>query len=121
VWTALAALMGAENRPAVVISPADAAKHENERCTVEMAVKSTGGREKQNVFLNSETDFHNAKNFTVVIFAKVLEKFKDAGINDPQDFYKGKTIRVTGKITQYEKKFQIIVDDPKQVEVVAKK
>jgi hypothetical protein len=115
-------LVAADDKGKLVVVPvAEAPKHENEKCIVEMEVKSTGGRE-QIVFLNSETNYRTESNFTVVIRGKMaIEKFKAAKIDDPKEYYKDKKIRVTGTIMQREKKFQIVVDDPKQIETVDKK
>ena len=44
------------------MTPAEAAKKINEKVVVQMAVKSSGGRE--NKYLNSEEDFKDPKNFT---------------------------------------------------------
>ncbi|MDB5307345.1 MAG: hypothetical protein JWO38_1547 [Gemmataceae bacterium] len=105
--------------PADRISPAEAAKKVNEKVTVEMEVKSVGGKEAS--YPNSETDFKDAKNFTVFIPAAALEKFKKAKVEDPKMFYKGKRVRVTGTVTLYREKPQTKVEDPDQIEVLEKK
>jgi DNA/RNA endonuclease YhcR with UshA esterase domain len=115
----LSAAAWAADPPAKPIAPAEAAKKVNEKVTVEIEVKSTGGKEAN--FLNSEADFKDAKNFTVFIPEEALEKFKKAKIEDPKTFYKGKTVRVTGTVTLYREKPQIKVEDPAQIEVVEKK
>ena len=86
----------AADPPAKPIAPAEASKKVDEKVTVEMEVKSTGGKEV--AFLNSESDFKDAKNFTVFIPEAALEKFKKAKIEDPKTFYKGKTVRVSGTV-----------------------
>jgi DNA/RNA endonuclease YhcR with UshA esterase domain len=108
-----------DDPPAKPIAPADAAKKVNEKVTVEMEVKSTGG--KGVCFLNSEEDFKDAKNFTVFIPAEVVEKFKKAKVEDPREHFKGKTVRVTGTVTLYREKPQIKVEDPDQIQVADKK
>ena len=45
-------------------------------------------------------------------------KFQEAGIDDPADYYKGKTIRVTGKVIKEDDEVRIRVDDPKQIKLV---
>ena len=105
--------------PAKPLSPAEAAKKVNEKVTVEMEVKSTGGR--SNRYLNSEADYKSAANFAVFISKDVLPKFKEAKIDDPADFYKGKTVRVTGTVTTYEDHPRIEVAGPDQITVVEKK
>src|SRR5262249_54436469 len=116
------ALLPADDKEAKPLAPAEAAKRVNEKCVVEMEVKSTGksGRGKK-VFLNSEANYRDAKNFTVVLDKETLAKFKKAKIDDPAAFYKGKILRVTGTVTEYQKKPQIKVEEPEQIKVVEKK
>ncbi len=100
------------------ISPAEAAMKVNQKVTVEMLVKSTGG--KTNHFLNSEEDYKDAKNFTVFIPEDAVEKFQKAKIEDPKTYYKGKIVQVTGTVELYREKPQIKLEDPKQIKVVEK-
>jgi hypothetical protein len=51
--------------------------------------------------------------FTVVIFKKDLENFD----YDPVVFFKNKTICVTGEVSVYKDKPQIVVNSPKQLVV----
>lgn len=99
------------------ISAAAAAKKINEKVTVEMEVKSSGGR--TNCYLNSEADYKDAKNFTVFIPKEGLVKFKEAKIDNPAVYFKGKVVHVTGTVTlSKEEKPQIKVDEPVQIKVV---
>ena len=116
---ALVSAILAAGPPTKPLTPAEAAKKVNEKATVEMEVKSTGGKEA--CFLNSEADFKDAKNFTVFVPADVVEKFKKAKIDDLPGHFKGKTIRVTGTVTLYREKPQIKLEEPSQIEVVEKK
>jgi alkaline phosphatase D len=100
------------------ITPAEAAKKVNEKVVVEMEVKSTGGR--NNVYLNSEKDFMDAKNFTVFISKDLLEKFKKAGVDSPATYYKEKVIQVTGTVVLENQKPWIKISDPDQIKLVAK-
>jgi DNA/RNA endonuclease YhcR with UshA esterase domain len=109
----------ADEPPAKPISVADAAKKVDAKVTVEMEVKSTGG--KSSYYLNSETDFRDDKNFTIFIPRDAVEKFKQAKIENPADHFKGKTIQVTGTVVLYQKKPQIKVDRPEQIKIVEKK
>lgn len=101
------------------LSPADAAKKVDQKVTVEMVVKSVGG--KTAVYLNSEDDFKSDKNFTVFVPAKAVEKFKAAKIDDVAKHFKGKTVHVTGTVTLFKDKAQIKVEGPDQIKVVEKK
>ena len=85
-----------------------------------MKVKSAALR-GGNCFLNSEADFKDAKNFTVFIDKEALAKFKEAKIDDPAAHFKGKAIKVTGKVTLYHERPEIKVGGPDDVKVVKKK
>ncbi|MBL8865727.1 MAG: alkaline phosphatase family protein [Planctomycetia bacterium] len=104
-------------RPEGVLSPAEALKGKvGDEVTLQFEVK--GGRltaDKRRLFLNSEADFRDEKNFTVVMNAKSREgTWKDA----TGDTFKGKTVRIKGKLSKFQNQIQIEVDDEKQVEVV---
>ena len=116
---AFAPLALPDDAPAKPLTPAEAAKKVDQKVTVEMEVKSTGGR--SNRYLNSEADYKSADNFTVFIAKEKLPKFKDAKIDDPAEYYKGKTIRVSGTVTVSDDKPRIEVDGPDQIQVVEKK
>src|SRR5262245_52687424 len=110
----------ADDKDVKPLSPAQAAKRLNEMCTVEMEVKSTG-TSKTTVFLNSEANFRDDKNFTIVIGTKAADQLKKEKIDDPAAHFKGKTIRVTGTVTLYKERPQIRVEEAKQIMVVTKK
>jgi DNA/RNA endonuclease YhcR with UshA esterase domain len=115
------ALVAADDKDVKPISPAEAAKNVDRKCTVELEVKSTGKSGNRRVFLNSEANYRDAKNFTVLLNRDVLTKFKKAKVEDPAAHFKGKTIRVTGTVKLYNNKPEIVVDDPAQITVVEKK
>jgi hypothetical protein len=88
-------------------------------CIVEMTVLASKKENDRKVhFLDSEKDYKDPKNFAVKIDEIGLERFATAGIDNPSSFYKGKTIRVTGKVSFEEKQYLIVVTDPLQIEVV---
>ncbi len=108
-------LLAEEPQPKPV-TPAEAAKKLNEKVTVQMLVKSTGGR--SNTYLNSEADFNLESNFTILIDKDAKEKFKKAGIENPAEYYKNKTIQVTGTVVLFEKKPRIAAAEPTQIKVI---
>lgn len=109
----------AEEEKPKVVPLAEAAKHVDQTVTVELTVQSSRLLAGRNIcFLNSERDFRDAKNFTVVILREGLEKFKAANIADPAAHYQGKKIRVTGKVSLRDEKPQIRLEEPKQIEPV---
>jgi alkaline phosphatase D len=103
------------------ITPADAAKKVNEKVVLEMTVRATGkARDGSRVFLNSAS-FQDADNFTVVLdLRKAGDALKAAGAADPAAYYKGKTVRVTGTVTVFREKPQIVIEDAGQIALVEK-
>jgi hypothetical protein len=104
---------------ALPITPDAAAKKLDQKCTVEMLVRSTG---KGNgvFFLNSQEDYKNKENFTVFINKDGAESLKKAKIDAPLTYFKGKTVHVTGTVVLYNKKPEIILDKAEQIKIVDK-
>jgi hypothetical protein len=103
------------------IAPEVALTKVDQRVTVRMEVKSTGGNTAR--YLNSQADYRSDKNFAIFIPQAALAKFQKAQIEDPAQHYKGKTIEVTGIISLGGSKTvsnrpQIRVDDPAQVKII---
>ena len=100
--------------------PAPKAKdHVGERLTVESTiVAAKDSQNRKEIYLDSETNFGDEKNFTVVIAYDHIKKFHDAGIFNPADHFKGKTIRVTGTIVRESDQTRIRVEAPGQIQVV---
>ena len=116
LWFTSVVILAAE--PVKPITPAAAAMKVKEKVTVEMLVKSTGGRD--NCYLNSEEDFKADANFTIFISKDVKEKLKQAGIDNPAEHFKQKTIQVTGTVILFEKKPRISVTEPDQIKTIVK-
>jgi alkaline phosphatase D len=95
------------------------AQHLNKKCTVELEVQATGSSATL-VFLNSAPDRTAEENFTVVLDKEAQDKLKKAGITSMRAEYEGKQIRVTGTLTLFRERPQIIVSDPAQIEVMKK-
>jgi DNA/RNA endonuclease YhcR with UshA esterase domain len=102
------------------LGPVEAAKKVNEEVTVRMEVKSANLRGSV-CFLNSEEDFKNANNLTLFIDKDALAKFKEAKIDDPAAYFKGKTVEVKGKVTLYREHPEIKLSGPDVVKIVDKK
>src|SRR5436305_10489026 len=98
------------------ITPDEALKRVDQKVTVAMEVKSTGGNTAR--YLNSEADFRAEKNFAVFIPNVALVSFKQAGIADPGEFYKGKAIVVTGTVALAQGRPQIRVESVNQIKLV---
>jgi DNA/RNA endonuclease YhcR with UshA esterase domain len=115
----LSALAAAEDKAAKPLTPEQAAKKVNERCTVQLEVLSTG-KGKGVVFLNSRKDFQAADNFTAFISKEGVKSLKGAKVEDPAAHFKGKRVRVTGTVKLYRDKPQIVVDKAEQIRLVEK-
>jgi DNA/RNA endonuclease YhcR with UshA esterase domain len=102
------------------IGPAEAAGKVNEQVTVEMEVKAATTRGSV-CFLNSEEDFKSPKNFTLFIDKDALAKFKEAKIDDPSVHFKGKLVRVQGKVVLYQNRPEIKLGGPDDIKIVEKK
>jgi DNA/RNA endonuclease YhcR with UshA esterase domain len=98
------------------LNPAAAAKRVDQKVTVQMDVKSTGGN--SNRYLNSTSDYKDPGTFTIYIPEAAVTKFKQALNADPTTYYKGKTVLITGTVTLYKDKPQITVDEPAQIKVI---
>ena len=108
-----------DEKPPRLVAAADAKSHIDERCTVEMKVRATkDAGPRREYYLDSEEDFHDEKNFAVVISYDHAEKFKKAGIDNPAEHYKGKKLRVTGKIIHENDQTRMWVEKPEQIKVV---
>jgi len=89
---------------------------------VQMLVRASKDRleKRGEIYLDSEEDFHDPKNLGVIINKTGAAALAKAGIKDPAAHFKDKTIRVTGTVTEEDKKFRLVVEDPKQIEIVEK-
>ena len=99
-----------------LLTPAEWPKHVNKKVTVEMTVHSTGGTAAL-VFLNSCAEFSAEENFTVALDKKAQDQLKAMGVDAPKAHFLGKAIRVTGTLTVYRERPEIIVSDAGQIEV----
>jgi DNA/RNA endonuclease YhcR with UshA esterase domain len=119
VLALLLILLPADEKP---ITAEEALTKVNQKVTVEMEVKSTGMSKQGMIFLNSMMNYRDGKNFTVVIPKEAVEKFKKtAKTDDLRRFYGGKTVRVTGTVSEYMNRPQIEVREPAQVMLVEKR
>jgi hypothetical protein len=102
------------------VSPLEAIDRIDERVTVEMLVKAAKNCKRCSLmFLDSEEDHHDPKNFAVAVTEAGKGRFRQVNIDDPPAHFKGKTIRVTGSVTVKDKQPQIEVNDPEQIQIMA--
>jgi hypothetical protein len=103
----------------MLLSAPEARTRINEQITVEMVVKAAKNCQRCSLmFLDSEKDHHDLKNFAVAVTDTGKARFRGAKIDDPAGHFKGKTIRVSGVVTVKDKQPHIEVDDPNQIAVV---
>lgn len=117
--TTVAALVGgvfvknAVSEPGKIeASPAAAMKAIGEEKTIEFVIQG-GINFGKRVLLNSNKNFKADDNMTVVI---ETAKVPEASGWDPKTM-KGKTVKASGVISQYQGKPQLVVTDPKKVEI----
>ena len=100
----------------MMISPKKAINHVGEYKTVKGLVASAKylSRVKgRPTFLNLDEAYPNQV-FTVVIWGDTRDQFEE----DPEYFYRGKNITVSGIIIEYKGIAEIIVSDPDQINLV---
>ncbi len=94
-----------------IISWAVADEHVGEMATVEGVIVRT--YQSENVlFLNFHEDYRNT--FTAAIFVTELGRFPE----NAKDYYRGKTVRVSGVIKSYRGTPEMVVKSPEQIEIV---
>src|SRR5262245_61542502 len=119
--SAIACLISmAEDKP---LGPIEARKKIGEAITVEMTVRAAKDRLQKGgeIYLDSEEDFRDEKNFAVVITRAGAASLKDAGINQSAEHFKDKKIRAKGTVTEVDKVPRISIEDAKQIRVVEEK
>ncbi|HMP57991.1 MAG TPA: alkaline phosphatase family protein, partial [Gemmatales bacterium] len=100
------------------LSPTEAGKKVGQTVTVAFVVQSTG-RAGNRVFLNSESDRNSAANFTVVLEKPVVDALAQQQIDNPAMHYRGKRIRVTGRVESFRDSPQIKVTEIKNFSELA--
>jgi DNA/RNA endonuclease YhcR with UshA esterase domain len=105
------------------LGPVEARKKVGKKVTVEMTVKSAKDRlaKRGEIYLDSEEDFKDEKNFAVIITRAGAASLKKAGIADPARHFKGRKIRATGTVKEVEKVPRIEIDSADQIRRIEKK
>lgn len=105
----------AEVKVKKTLTPDEALQHAQESnivCGVVASGKYLDSSKSKLTFLNLGRPFPDQP-FTVMIPEAVRLKFKE----HPEEFFKGKTICVTGLITINREKPQIVINDPSQIQI----
>jgi DNA/RNA endonuclease YhcR with UshA esterase domain len=105
------------------LGPVEARKQVGKEITVEMEVKAAKDRleKRGEIYLDAEENFKDEKNFAIVITKTGAAKLKEAGIDNPADHFKGKTIRATGTVKEVDGVPRIEIDVAKRIRVVERK
>jgi hypothetical protein len=105
------------------LTPVEARKKVGESVTVEMTVKAAKDRleARGEIYLDSEENFRDEKNFAVVINKTGAAKLKEAGIDDPAAHFKDKKVRATGTVKVVDDVPRIEIEEAKQIQLVEAK
>lgn len=119
---ALAPVTTAEDKPPRPIPPAEAKNHVGQKVTVEMTVKAAKKSTKQmRVFLDSLENFQDPDNLGVAISEVAeMDLLRKHATADIVEFFRGKPIRVTGKIERRDDRTYLDIEDANQLELIAK-
>ena len=105
------------------LTPVEARKQVGKTIEVQMkpAVIKDRLEKRGEIYMDSEKDFRDEKNFAVVITEKGANRFKEKGIKDPAKHFEDKEIRAKGLVTEVQCVPRIEVDDPDQISIVENK
>jgi DNA/RNA endonuclease YhcR with UshA esterase domain len=111
---------GADTEAEKPLSPVEARKQVGKTITVHMEVKTAKDRleKRGEIYLDSEENFRDEKDFAVVITRKGAASLKNAGIENPADHFKGKFIRAKGTVKEADGVPRIEIDEAKQIRIV---
>jgi hypothetical protein len=102
-----------------VIAAEDAKRFVGEYCTVEMVVRGARRSKKGTVwFLNSESNYRNPNNLTVMIGEAAVKDLAARTKLDGAASFVGKWIRVAGTIRVYQDRPEMVVDEAAQLTVL---
>lgn len=120
VGTLLAALFFAPVAlKAAPIAAEAAVKRLNQEVQVQMKVRSSKLRtDRDQVDLNSNTNFRDPSNLVVVVDGRVTAWYSYQGIHDLPKFFFGKNILVSGVVEQFGDQTRILVVDPGEIQIV---
>jgi hypothetical protein len=115
-------VVGAE-KEAKPLTTAEAIKMVDKEVTVELTVRSSKNAldHRHEIYLDSEENFRDEKNLAVVVTEEGAAKFKEAGIADPAEHFRDKTIRVTGTVTLKDDRPRIEISNPKAIKLIEAK
>ncbi|HEX4842734.1 MAG TPA: hypothetical protein VFV57_03625 [Limnobacter sp.] len=116
----LCAFHASAQQPGKPVSPALAVERMGQQVLVDMKVRSTQASTNGYgaYILNSETSARLPNNLSIVIDARAADIYSRLGVFDPASHFFGKRIRVAGVVSTWDGTAQILVGDPRQIEVL---
>jgi hypothetical protein len=120
MFTSLALLAINADKP---FTPVEARKAVGKTISVEMTVKAAKDRleKRGEIYLDSEADFKDEKNFAVVINKDGAADLKKKGIDDPVAHFKDKLIQATGEVKVVDDVPRIEISEAKQIKLATDK
>ena len=102
------------------LTPAEARQRIGEEVRLRMTVRVAKDRleKRGEIYLDSEADFRDPKNFATVITTKGAKALRAAGIGKPAGHFRGKRILVHGTVQEVDGVPRIEVDSAEQIELV---
>ncbi len=101
------------------ISAADALTKKGEKVVVEFRVMATGmSKDGGRLFLNSEKNFRDKDNFTIVLTKDARKGIWEKATGDT---FLNKPVKVTGTVSEFNGSLQIEVKDEKMIEIIEEK
>ena len=106
-----------KDEPRDYLTPHEASQKVDQRCTVRFVVRRAAlSKNQKTLFLNSETNYRADNNFTVLVHG--VDGGPDKDLNELLASYQGKAIQVTGLVTLYESRPQIVASELAQIKIV---
>jgi hypothetical protein len=105
------------------LTPIEARKAVGKTITVQMTVKAAKDRleKRGEIYLDSEEDFKDEKNFAVVINKDGASDLKKKGIDDPAAHFKNQSIIASGEVKEVDNIPRIEISDAKQIKLATDK
>ncbi len=101
------------------IGPEEAIRSVGQTVTLEMTVRSVGG--KTWMYLSSEKEYWLPKNFTVSVKNPTAERLKAMGLNPDKASNVGARIQVVGTVVRYRDAPEIVIEQTEQLKVLTTK
>jgi hypothetical protein len=105
------------------LTPVEARKAVGKTITVQMTVKAAKDRleKRGEIYLDSDEDFKDEKNFAVVINKDGAVDLKKKGIDDPAAHFKNQVIVASGEVKEVDNVPRIEISEAKQIKLATDK